>query len=220
MHDIYPDLSHQNNDGSSSLSASLLSSSSNHQKRPPLSHTNVLHSAHTTSSTHSTQSVHNTAANNIATRPPHPNYPTVISNHHHQHYQATTNRPPYSSSNSYKPHNYHRPSAAPLGGNGAAHLWDQDLNHLSGSVTNHLDNYFEVDQGQSISAGINGAEPLPNPQAFAVGNVLDLNEGDEGEDYGYSDNSYRPVPGTTVDLITIQIRNNFSRLHLFVVVCF
>lgn len=133
-------------------------------------------------------SVHNTPTNSIVTRPPLQNYP-LINNYHH-HYAPTTNRPPYasSSSNSYKPHVY-RPSTSLAGG--SHNLWEQDNNHISPSVTNQLDNYFEVDQAEA-------GEPLPHPQAFAVGNVLDLNDGaDEGDDYGYKDGSYRPVPGTT-----------------------
>lgn len=117
----------------------------------------------------------------------------------------STKRPTlYSGSNPYKPGSSSRPSSA-----SASNLnsWEHESGgHAINGITNHLDSFFDADAPPPLdSAGVGAGppphEPLPNAQAFAVGNVLDLNAGEAADEYqsgggGYHDASYRPVPGT------------------------
>ncbi|KAH8355693.1 hypothetical protein KR200_005302, partial [Drosophila serrata] len=113
----------------------------------------------------------------------------------------STKRPTlYSGSNPYKPGSSSRPSSATASN---LNSWEHESGgHAINGITNHLDSFFDADSPPSLdSAGVGSGppphEPLPNAQAFAVGNVLDLNAGEAADEYqsGYHDASYRPVPG-------------------------
>ncbi|XP_065367387.1 serine proteinase stubble isoform X3 [Calliphora vicina] len=187
LYDIYPDMANHNKHHSSANYIQPLNR--------PL-HGNTLGS-HATSTSHSAIS----------------NYPSITNNHQYQlsssasaHY--TTNRPHSQPPLiNYKPH-----TTRPGSGNGFSNgpgPWDHETNHLSGAaphtgITNHLDNFFDVPpepQVQRPQGLDSSAHSLAgNDAAYAVGNVLDLNNGEIGDDYGggttkYPDNSYRPVPG-------------------------
>ncbi|XP_039502060.1 serine proteinase stubble isoform X1 [Drosophila santomea] len=119
-----------------------------------------------------------------------------------------TKRPPlYSGSNSYKPGSSAGGSSRPSSSSSSSlNSWEHEsgghLGSISG-ITNHLDSFFDAESQVPLdSAGAPAPhEPLPNAQAFAVGNVLDLNAGEAADEYqsggsgGYHDASYRPVPG-------------------------
>ncbi|KAH8258393.1 hypothetical protein KR038_010795, partial [Drosophila bunnanda] len=115
----------------------------------------------------------------------------------------STKRPTlYSGSNPYKPGSSSRPSSATASN---LNSWEHESGgHAINGITNHLDSFFDADAPPPLdSAGVGSGppphEPLPNAQAFAVGNVLDLNAGEAADEYqsggGYHDASYRPVPG-------------------------
>uniref|UniRef100_A0A1I8PC80 Peptidase S1 domain-containing protein n=1 Tax=Stomoxys calcitrans TaxID=35570 RepID=A0A1I8PC80_STOCA len=128
---------------------------------------------------------------------------------HTAHY--TTNRPHLHSHPPYKPITT-RPSGASTGFAGPLGSWDHDTNHLGGhaggshtGITNHLDSFFDVPAepqvqrpAGSLDSSLHSLGP-PNESSFAVGNVLDLNTGEEGQDYNggpsHTSGSYRPVPG-------------------------
>lgn len=184
LYDIYPDLANHNKHHNS---ASYTQSSN----RPGF---NNLLNSHVTSSSHS-------AMSNFPS-----NHPYQISSSASSHY--TTNRPHAQPAlMSYKPL-----TTRPGSGNGFSNgpgPWDHDTNHLGGAgshtgITNHLDNFFDVppEQPGQRPLGLGNAvhSLLANDGPYAVGNILDLNNGEIGDDYGsvttkYSDNSYRPVPG-------------------------
>ncbi|XP_070140190.1 serine proteinase stubble isoform X2 [Drosophila kikkawai] len=135
------------------------------------------------------ESPHAAPVNNT-TRPAYPSY---------GHY--STKRPTlYSGSNPYKPGSSSRPSSATASN---LNSWEHESGgHPINGITNHLDSFFDADAPPPLdSAGVGSGppphEPLPNAQAFAVGNVLDLNAGEAADEYqsGYHDASYRPVPG-------------------------
>lgn len=210
MHDIYPDLvnhkhhehisSHTSASSSSSSSASATSSIASslnpiyshtyshiHASRPPLHH-------YAGSSSSSSNSNNNN-------QPPFQVTPSIY----------TTNRPVHP----YKPTIY-RPT---IGDATTINTWETNHLGLGGSttnnngITNHLDNFFDVQPPPPQAPSGHAANPhaheqLPHAQAFAVGNVLDLNAGEAAEDYngagsyvgsssGDGFSSYRPVPGTT-----------------------
>ncbi|XP_067630327.1 uncharacterized protein [Eurosta solidaginis] len=191
LHDIYPDLmAHKRYpplSGSSSSSSSLTYSPN-------------LQNSHAT-----TQSGSSQHSANLASRPPLHHYPTVINNHQYQVTQSL-----YATKRPHK-QNIYRPGSTGSG-NGviaASNNWEHESNHLGlgsspNGVTNHLDNFFDVDRPPIHSAENGPHEFLPHPQPFAVGNVLDLNAGEAVDDYSggvgnggsYADQiSYRPVPG-------------------------
>ncbi|KAI8127463.1 Serine proteinase stubble [Lucilia cuprina] len=182
LYDIYPDLANHNKHHSSANYIQPLNR--------PL-HSNALGS-HATSTSH---------------------YPGHLNNHQYQisssastHY--TTNRPHSQAPLiNYKPH-----TTRPGSGNGFSNgpgPWDHETNHLGGAathtgITNHLDNFFDVPPEPQVQrpVGLDGsAHSLAvNDAAYAVGNVLDLNNGEIDGDYGtgttkYPDSTYRPVPG-------------------------
>ncbi|XP_061397380.1 probable threonine protease PRSS50 [Musca vetustissima] len=197
LYDIYPDLAHHNHNKHHSSSSHAYITS---LKRPI--HSNAISS----STTHSGLSNGNP-------------YPSVVNNHQYQissssasqHY--TTNRPLAHSH--YKPITT-RPAAGGGGFANAPGPWDHDTNHIGGHVvggavshsgiTNHLDNFFDVPPEPQVqrpgSSGLDSSSHSlvpPNESNYAVGNVLDLNTGEAGDDYtsgsSHNDGSYRPVPG-------------------------
>ncbi|KAH8277571.1 hypothetical protein KR018_001427, partial [Drosophila ironensis] len=114
---------------------------------------------------------------------------------------ASSTRPVY-------PSNYYSTKRPTLysGGSGSGHRPSPSSNlnsweHEPGGgpsigITNHLDSFFDSEVLAPEAAPPH--EILPNAQAFAVGNVLDLNAGEAADEYqsgGYHDTSYRPVPG-------------------------
>lgn len=192
MYDIYPDLANHNKHHSSSSYV-----------RPP-------HGS-ATSTSHSAIS----------------NFPAISNNHQYQISSSasahfTTNRPhsPPPLVN-YKPH-----TTRPGSGNGFSNgpgPWDHETNHLSGTaphtgITNHLDNFFDVPPEPQVQRPVgldSSAHSLAgNDGSYAVGNVLDLNNAEVGNDYGtgttkHPDYSFRPVQG-------IENLTAFSLLATFV----
>jgi len=123
-------------------------------------------------------------------------------------YYGTKRPTHYSGSNPYKPGSSAGGSSRPSSSSSSSlNSWEHETGGHLGSIsgiTNHLDSFFDAEsQAPLDSAGAPPPhEPLPNAQAFAVGNVLDLNAGEAADEYqsggsgGYHDASYRPVPGT------------------------
>ncbi|XP_032306577.1 serine proteinase stubble isoform X1 [Drosophila ananassae] len=119
----------------------------------------------------------------------------------------STKRPTlYSGGNPYKPvagggssgsGSGHRPSSS-----SSLNSWEHETGgHTINGITNHLDSFFDAEAPPG-DVPPPPHEPLPNAQAFAVGNVLDLNAGEAADEYqsgggggGYHDANYRPVPG-------------------------
>ncbi|KAH8401781.1 hypothetical protein KR009_007848, partial [Drosophila setifemur] len=175
LHDIYPDLA------------------PNANKPQPSQHHLHHHSGNGLSAASSTSS---TSASSSAR----PAYTGGGGNNYY-----STKRPTlYSGSNPYKPG-----SSGGSGGSGLGHRpqsssglnsWEHETGgHSVNGITNHLDSFFDSEAPHSDAPPPH--EPLPNAQAFAVGNVLDLNAGEAADEYqsgggnGYHDASYRPVPG-------------------------
>jgi len=171
LHDIYPDLA------------------TNANKPQHHLHQSHHHSGNGLSAAPSTSSTASSAAR--------PAYPSSS-------YYGTKRPTLYSGSNPYKPGGSSGGSSRPSSSSSSLNSWEHENGGHLGSVngiTNHLDSFFDAESPQQLDPP--GAppshEPLPNAQAFAVGNVLDLNAGEAAEEYqsgGYHDASYRPVPGT------------------------
>ncbi|XP_036668920.2 serine proteinase stubble isoform X2 [Drosophila suzukii] len=169
LHDIYPDLA------------------TNANKPQHHLHQSHHHSGNGLSAAPSTSSTASSAAR--------PAYPSSS-------YYGTKRPTLYSGSNPYKPGGSSGGSSRPSSSS-SLNSWEHENGGHLGSVngiTNHLDSFFDAESPQQLDPP--GAppshEPLPNAQAFAVGNVLDLNAGEAAEEYqsgGYHDASYRPVPG-------------------------
>ncbi|XP_016968364.1 serine proteinase stubble isoform X3 [Drosophila biarmipes] len=170
LHDIYPDLA------------------ANANKPQHHLHQNHHHGGNGLSAAPSTSSTASSSAR--------PAYPSSS-------YYGTKRPTLYSGSNPYKPGGSIGGSTRPSSSS-SLNSWEHESGGHLGSVsgiTNHLDSFFDAESPQPLDSS--GApppphEPLPNAQAFAVGNVLDLNAGEAAEEYqsgGYHDASYRPVPG-------------------------
>ncbi|BFG05288.1 serine proteinase stubble [Drosophila madeirensis] len=182
LHDIYPDLSPNAN----KPQPQTQQQQHHHHQHHHIGSGNGLSTASSTSSSASVGR---------------PSYPSSSSSNN---YYSTKRPTLYSAANPYKPGgsgSNHRPSPT-------LNNWEHETGPLGSinGITNHLDSFFDADGPTPLdsSAGPQQSqspphELLPNAQAFAVGNVLDLNAGEAADEYqnggGYHESSYRPVPG-------------------------
>ncbi|XP_017150518.1 serine proteinase stubble isoform X2 [Drosophila miranda] len=184
LHDIYPDLSPNANKPQHQQQQQQ--HHHQHHQHHHSSSGNGLSAASSTSSTSSSSSSASASAGR-------PSYSGSSSNNNNNYY--STKRPTlYGGSNPYKPG---RPSST-------LNNWEHETGSVSG-ITNHLDSFFDADGPVPLDPAGGPQQPppphelLPNAQAFAVGNVLDLNAGEAADEYqsggGYHESSYRPVPG-------------------------
>lgn len=204
LYDIYPDLANHNKHHGSNVGGGSSHAYITSLKRPA-------HSSAINSHGHSTSTSHSALSNSNS-------YPAVINNHQYQissssasHY--TTNRP-QSQAHSHSP--YKPITTRPGGFSSLPGTWDHDTNHIGGhgggsvashtGITNHLDSFFDVPPEPQVQRPVNSLDTsshslgTPNEPSYAVGNVLDLNTGEAGEDYTSGSlhtagSSYRPVPG-------------------------